>query len=328
MNLLPDHDRRKTLGALLAAAVLALGFWAYLVVKMSESDLVSVGERVSDFAQIIDLESAERIDRVSRGVEERTGIDLLVVTVPTAKPYATDEYATRLLRKWAAGNPDSKGAILILVSKAEGRINIEVSPQIDFVLPKPIGLKILADHVIPMFNSADNVARDGGKPGTSARDLIGKGLREGVNAISARIADISKLEIFKQQMETASGKKQVATEEELRRRRVYLFSAIAATLLLILWLLYRAFVVRCPKCRFRVRPHTTVIELPTKGKPGLMVRSFSCKRCGFSESERLVTWWRRYLLGTLFDAVAGALRAFLRHRRRERRKRSHDPNAK
>lgn len=317
-----ETDRTKVLAALFAAAVMALGFWAYLVVRMGESDLLPADNRVNDHAAMCDLDSAERIDRVSRGVAERTGIDLLVVTIPQARPYATDEYASRLVRRHTDAHPDSKGAILLLVSKAEGRINVEVSPTIDFVLPKSTGAKILEDHVVPMFMRANEESGKAlaGKPAVPPNELVGKGLREGVNAIAQRVSDISKLEIFSQQLKTATARRDAVTSEELRRRRVYIFSAIAATILILLFALYRIFVVRCPKCGFRVRPQSTVIEIPTRAKPGLTVRHLACRRCGYTENERVVAYYRRFLLATVASALAGMVKSWSRRRRRSRRK--------
>lgn len=324
MRFTADRDRPKILAALLAVAALALGFWAYLVVSMGDSDLLPVDHRVNDHAGMCDLDSAEKIDRVSRGVRERTGIDLLVVTIPQARPYATDEYAARLVRRFAERDPASKGAILLLVSKAEGRINIEVSPAIDFVLPKSTGAKILEDHVVPMIMRANEEAGKAlaGKPAVPPNELVGKGLRDGINAIAQRVSDISRLEIFSQQLQSAAARREAVSSEELRRRRVYLFAAVGATLLALVFALYRLFVVRCPKCGFRVRPQATVIEMPTRLKPGLTVRHLACRRCGFTENERVVTWYRRFVAGTVASALAGLAKSWSRRRRRARRKSS------
>ena len=52
---------------------------------------------VSDHAQVIDTEWKERIRSVCQDLERKTGVEMVVVTVPNIKPFGTvNEYATAL----------------------------------------------------------------------------------------------------------------------------------------------------------------------------------------------------------------------------------------
>ena len=96
-------------------------------------------------------------------------------------------------------------------------------------------------------------------------------------------------------------------------------------LLLILggtaWALYRFTVQRCGECRFRVKPATEVIDLPARDKPGLSVTSYTCKRCGYSESRRVVTWYGRFMLLQALEVLGSIWKNRRRRKRREKRKR-------
>lgn len=70
---------------------------------------------VSDHAGVIDPTWKERIRSVCQDLERKTGVEMVVVTVPSAKPYATTkDYAAALYEKWGIGTAQKDHGILIL----------------------------------------------------------------------------------------------------------------------------------------------------------------------------------------------------------------------
>ena len=61
---------------------------------------------VSDHAGVIDAEWRERIRSVCQDLERKTGVEMVVVTVPSLKPYGSaNDYALGLYRSGASGRP-------------------------------------------------------------------------------------------------------------------------------------------------------------------------------------------------------------------------------
>jgi uncharacterized protein len=75
---------------------------------------------VSDHAQAIDGDWKERIRSVCQDLERKTGVEMVVVTVPTIKPFGSaNEYATALYEKWGIGSTQQEHGVMVLVAVQE-----------------------------------------------------------------------------------------------------------------------------------------------------------------------------------------------------------------
>ena len=85
---------------------------------------------VSDHAQAIDGEWKERIRSVCQDLERKTGVEMVVVTVPTIKPFeSANEYATALYEKWGIGSTQQEHGMMVLVAVQERQAAITVGRQ-------------------------------------------------------------------------------------------------------------------------------------------------------------------------------------------------------
>jgi uncharacterized protein len=75
---------------------------------------------VTDHAQAIDGDWKERIRSVCQDLERKTGVEMVVVTVPSIKPFASaNEYATAVYEKWGIGSTQQEHGVLVLVAVQE-----------------------------------------------------------------------------------------------------------------------------------------------------------------------------------------------------------------
>jgi len=75
---------------------------------------------VSDHAGVIDADWRARIRSVCQDLERKTGVELVVVTVPSLKPYGSaNDYATALYQKWGIGSAQDEHGVLVLLSVQE-----------------------------------------------------------------------------------------------------------------------------------------------------------------------------------------------------------------
>jgi uncharacterized protein len=85
---------------------------------------------VSDHAQAIDGDWKERIRSVCQDLERKTGVEMVVVTVPTIKPFeSANEYATALYEKWGIGSTQQEHGMMVLVAVQERQAAITVGRQ-------------------------------------------------------------------------------------------------------------------------------------------------------------------------------------------------------
>jgi uncharacterized protein len=116
------------------AVVLICVFFAGLVYAVSyerpKIQLPDPRGYVSDHAQVIDGDWKERIRSVCQDLERKTGIEMVVVTIPTIKPFASaNEYATALYEKWGIGSTQQEHGVLVLVAVEERQAAITLGRQ-------------------------------------------------------------------------------------------------------------------------------------------------------------------------------------------------------
>ncbi len=85
---------------------------------------------VSDHAGVLDDEWKARIRSVCQDLERKTGVEMVVVTVPTIKPFGSaNEYATALYEKWGIGSAQQEHGVMVLVAVQERQAAMTLGRQ-------------------------------------------------------------------------------------------------------------------------------------------------------------------------------------------------------
>ncbi len=85
---------------------------------------------VTDHAQAIDGDWKERIRSVCQDLERKTGVEMVVVTVPSIKPFTSaNEYAAAVYEKWGIGSTQQEHGMLVLVAVQERQAAITLGRQ-------------------------------------------------------------------------------------------------------------------------------------------------------------------------------------------------------
>jgi len=114
---------------------------------------------VSDHAGVIAPAWKERIRSVCQDLERKTGVEMVVVTVPTTRPYATaKDFAAALYQRWGIGTAQKEHGVLVLAvvdpSTGSGRAVVTLGknmlPVITPMLVEEVGSKYLE----PAFRNA------------------------------------------------------------------------------------------------------------------------------------------------------------------------------
>jgi uncharacterized protein len=111
---------------------------------------------VSDFANLLDEEWHKQIRSVCKDLETTSGIEMLVVTLPTIRPLPhVQEYASRLYEAWRIGTAQQERGILLLVAVKERQAAVVVGKSLLGVLtPKQLD-EISLKFLRPMFRSGE-----------------------------------------------------------------------------------------------------------------------------------------------------------------------------
>ncbi len=111
---------------------------------------------VSDYAEILDPEWKSRIRSVCKELEDRTGVEMIVVTTPTVYPKASAlEYATALYKGWRIGTAQQERGMLMLTAVKERQAVVVLGRSLLSDISKEQLTELTQRHFIPMFQTQE-----------------------------------------------------------------------------------------------------------------------------------------------------------------------------
>ena len=170
------RKRLRAQGSGLRAVVVLSLVLSALSPRAIAADLPTLtDDPVNDFAHVVDAQSAQGIERLSRSLKKASGDVVMVATVPTFAPYGSvDEYATKLFENNGRGIGDKgkDNGVLIVLALKERRVRIEVGYALEQFITDRFAGETIREFMVPEF-------RNGG---------YGQGLLVGTARIVGRIA--------------------------------------------------------------------------------------------------------------------------------------------
>jgi uncharacterized protein len=112
----------------LAAALLCLPFAAALAIDITT---LKPQGYVSDFAGVVDAASRQQLEQYCASLEQSSGIQLAIVTLPSLNGEPVDQVANDLFRKWGIGQKGANNGILLLLSIGDRRSRLELGYGIE-----------------------------------------------------------------------------------------------------------------------------------------------------------------------------------------------------
>lgn len=109
---------------------------------------------INDFANVLDQRSRSELQLIAEKLQKEQGIELAVVTLANTKPLEPKEYITGLFNSWGVGGPEDSG-LMILLSIAEGAIEVEPGYGLEGTLPDGLVGAVIDQEGIPHFKNRD-----------------------------------------------------------------------------------------------------------------------------------------------------------------------------
>jgi len=108
---------------------------------------------VVDEAHLLSQQTAQKLDADLAQLEQQTGHQLVVATVPDLQGYEIEDYGYRLGRAWALGRKGQNDGAILLVAPKERKVRIEVGYGLEPVLTDALSNLILQREVLPAFKA-------------------------------------------------------------------------------------------------------------------------------------------------------------------------------
>ncbi|WP_419827441.1 TPM domain-containing protein [Sphingomonas sp.] len=110
---------------------------------------------VVDAANVIPDDREAALTAKLQGLQQRTGRQLVVATVPTLGGQDVQQYGVALLRAWGVGLKGANNGTILLVAPAERKVGIETGYGVEGVLTDAYSSIIIQTKILPAFKAGD-----------------------------------------------------------------------------------------------------------------------------------------------------------------------------
>jgi uncharacterized protein len=113
---------------------------------------------LSDFAQLLPLDAASRIEAILAQHEQATGLQVAVAVVPSIGGVPLEDYSARLFSRWKIGREGKDDGVILLVALRERQIRIEVGYGLEGAITDGTAGEIIRNAIAPEFKRGDYAA--------------------------------------------------------------------------------------------------------------------------------------------------------------------------
>jgi uncharacterized protein len=124
------------------------------------------GRWVTDDADLMPPEAEQRLELALDQFHEKTGAQVVVLTIPSLEGDPVEDFSLRVAEKWRIGRGDVDDGVLFLIARDDRKLRLEVGYGLEATLTDATTRRILEDVVRPRFRAGDFAA--GIEAGTQA----------------------------------------------------------------------------------------------------------------------------------------------------------------
>ena len=111
--------------------------------------------RVVDNAELLDPGQQSALEAKLAAVEQRTGRQFVVATLPSLQGQTIENYGYRLGREWKIGDEAKDDGVLLIVAPKERKVRIETGYGARVFLTDAVSSVIIRNSILPRFKATD-----------------------------------------------------------------------------------------------------------------------------------------------------------------------------
>ncbi len=116
-------------------------------------DVPRLRGRVNDYADMISGSTESQLDSKLKSLEESDSTQLVVLTIPSLEGEPLEEYSIRVAEEWEIGQKEYDNGLLLLVSKNDRKVRIEVGYGLEGRLTDLLAGRIIDYEIRPNFEA-------------------------------------------------------------------------------------------------------------------------------------------------------------------------------
>ncbi len=110
---------------------------------------------VNDYIGLLNQSEKESLEKVLVENENKTSNQIAIVIISSLDGYTIEEYSNKLFNSWGIGTKEKNNGILILISKQERKIRIEVGYGLERAIPDNSANEIINNDIKPYFKQKE-----------------------------------------------------------------------------------------------------------------------------------------------------------------------------
>lgn len=100
---------------------------------------------VSDFAHVIDAASKSQIEAYAAAVQQATGAQMALVTIPSLEDEPIEDVTNTIFRAWGVGEKGKNDGIMLLLSIGDRHSRLEIGYGLEPILPDGLAGQVLRE---------------------------------------------------------------------------------------------------------------------------------------------------------------------------------------
>lgn len=110
---------------------------------------------VNDYANILSVDVKQSLENELKSFTASTSNEIAVVTIPDLGGDTVENYASKLFASWKIGNAKNDNGILLLISRDDHKLRIEVGYGLEGALPDILAKDIIDNKITPSFKQGN-----------------------------------------------------------------------------------------------------------------------------------------------------------------------------
>jgi len=133
---------------------LSIGLLLFFLAPVADAlEVPKLTGRVNDYANMLTPSTRNRIETLLKTFEQAESTQIVVLTVPSLKGDSLEAFSIRVAEKWQIGQKGSDNGAILLVSKADRKMRIEVGYGLEGKLTDMVSGQIIRNIIVPEFKS-------------------------------------------------------------------------------------------------------------------------------------------------------------------------------
>ena len=110
---------------------------------------------VMDLSATLSAEARIAIENLINALKRDTGVQVVVLFVPTTGPEDIANFSSRMVESWSRARPDIAQGVLIAVARSDRQMRIQISNSLASIVTQNKAEKILSEIMAPAFDRGD-----------------------------------------------------------------------------------------------------------------------------------------------------------------------------